>query len=585
MFPDLQSFLRFLETQGDLQRVTAEVDPELEITEIATRVVRQEGPALLFERVGGSAFPLAINLFGAERRITWALGRSPEAIGEELAGLATRLTAPSWKSLWTVRHSFRRAMSMRTRRVRDGLCQEQPRAGDLSRLPILQCWPGDGGRFLTFGLVITHDPQTRQRNLGLYRMHLYGPNRTGMHWQLQKGGGFHYWQAEQVNQPLEVAVVIGGDPILLLASVLPLPEGMDEIAFSGFLRGAPTPMVKGVSIGIDVPANAEFILEGMVPPQERAMEGPFGDHFGHYSAAAPFPVFHLHTMTHRHRPVYLAAVVGKPPQEDKYIGNASQEILGPLIHVMHPEIRDLWAYYEAGFHNLLVVSVRQRYGKEAMKTALALLGEGQMSLTKCIIVVDVDVDPRDIRQVLRSVRQCFQPERDFLLIPGVALDTLDFTSSTMHLGSKMVLDATEGARPANGHCASFTLPDLRMLDPRILNWQFQEDTLLLVQVKAEGRAVIEHLVKHPALIHVKLIAAVSPDIDLQDPESWLWGLFTRFDCARDVVFSETTLVGSVPRYRGGLGVDATWKPGYPDPLVMTPEVTERVNRRWHEYGF
>jgi 4-hydroxy-3-polyprenylbenzoate decarboxylase len=408
-----------------------------------------------------------------------------------------------------------------------------------------------------------------------------------MHWQIQKGGGFHYSEAERRGQTLPLAVVIGADPYLLMSAMAPLPEGMDEVAFSGFLRGKPMALARGRSIAMKVPARAEFILEGEVAPQERAIEGPFGDHFGHYSHAAPFPVFHIRKVTRRAHPIYLAAVVGKPPQEDRYLGDAMQEIMGPLIRLIRPEVHDLWAYYEAGFHNLLVVGVHQRYGKEAMKTAMGLLGEGQLSLTKCVIVVDAQVNVRDFHAVLQAVHHNFDASEDFLLLPGTALDTLDFTSYTMNLGSKMIMDATRKPQTRSARKFVLTDRDLREIkekDRRISGWRWWGETLLVVQVKSEGRNVLENLVRDNALEGVKIVAVVSSDIDLEDPVATLWGIFTRFDCARDVVFSGAHLVGSVVRYTGCLGIDATWKNGYPEALEMTEEMREKVSARWAAYG-
>ena len=336
------------------------------------------------------------------------------------------------------------------------------------------------------------------------------------------------------------------------------------------------------------------MLEGVVPPDERMPEGPFGDHFGHYSHPKPCPVLWVQTVTRRAHPVYLAAVVGKPPQEDRYIGNAVQEMLLPMIRLIHPEIRDLWAYYEAGFHSLAVASVTQRFGKEGMKAALGLLGTGQMALTKCVVLVDADVDARDFSAVLRAVRDHFDPAQDFLLLPGVPFDTLDFTSFTLNLGSKMVLDATRNGGAPAATSGSVAESQVISLHPRIRRARLLEEALLAVQVDGEGREVIQALVKAPALAGIRLIAAVSPDVDLQDAESLLWGLFTRFDPARDVTFTSSELRGACPPtkdfgggawpvHRGCLGIDATFKSGYPDPVVMDPAVVKRVESRWNQY--
>jgi 4-hydroxy-3-polyprenylbenzoate decarboxylase len=343
------------------------------------------------------------------------------------------------------------------------------------------------------------------------------------------------------------------------------------------------PLVYGKTKVTAVPADAEIILEGFVAPDERMDEGPFGDHFGHYSHPRPCPVLWVQTMTRRTNPVYLAAVVGKPPQEDRYIGNAVQEMLLPMIRLIHPEIRDLWAYYEAGFHSLAVASVVQRFGKEGMKSALGMLGTGQMALTKCVVLVDGDVDARDFSAVLRAIREHFDPSKDFLLLPGVPFDTLDFTSLTLNLGSKMVLDATKNGSAASAHRVMVDEAQVMALHSRIRNARLLDDALLVVQVEGEGRDVIRALVKAPQLAGIKLIAAVSGDVNLQDRENLLWGIFTRFDPARDIVFTSAELKDVWPVYRGCLGIDATFKAGYPDPVLMDPAVIRRVSDRWPQY--
>jgi len=584
---NLPSFLRELERRQELKRVAVEVDPELEITEIVTRVSREEGPALLFEKVKGSPYPLAINVYGSARRIEIALGCAPAQLGQELLRAAQAVQPPRFIQLWKERRTFQRALAMRTRRSWLPASQQVQEEPALESLPVLKCWPKDGGRFLTFGMTLTQHPLTGVCNLGLYRLQAFSSRTTGMHWQIQKGGGFHYAEAEKRGQALPLAVIIGSDPYLAMAAVAPLPEGMDEIAFSGFLRQRPLNMTRARTIPLRVPAEAEFILEGQVPLHERHMEGPFGDHFGHYSHAAPYPVFHINTVTHRKNPVYHATVVGKPPQEDRYLGDAMQEIMGPLIRLIRPEVKDLWAYYEAGFHNLLVVSVTQRYGKEAMKTAMGLLGEGQLSLTKCLVVVDAAVNVRDFHAVLQAIDQNFDASEDVLILPGVPLDTLDFTSFTMNLGSKMIIDATRKPKTRAGRKSGMSSASYQWLkeqDSRILGWKLWDDALLVVQVRQEGRRILETLVKAPALQGVKIVAVVSADVDLEDRVATLWGLFTRFDCARDILFTETSLFGPTVRYAGRLGIDATWKTGYPEPLEMSDEIREKVNARWASYG-
>jgi 4-hydroxy-3-polyprenylbenzoate decarboxylase len=616
-FRDLRAFVAALERAGELRRVRVEVDPDLEITEIVTRVVREGGPALLFERVRGAAFPLAVNLLGSAARVRIALGGEPEAVGESLVRLARAAQLPSARALLGARRDVGRLLAMGTRRARAAPCHEVVAAPDLTPFPITRCWPLDGGRFITYGMVLTADPTTGVRNLGIYRMHVFDRDLTGMHWQIQKGGGFHYHAAESRGEPLPVAVVVGADPAILLAAVAPLPEGVDELAFAGLLRGTRTAMARARTVPLDVPAHAEVVLEGVVPPTERRTEGPFGDHFGHYSHAAPYPVFRIRSITHRRDAIFVASIVGKPLQEDKAMGEAAGALFTPILRVLHPEVRDLWAYFEAGFHNLLVVSVAERYAKEGMKAALGLLGQGQLSLTKCLVLVDETVPVRDFGAVLRAVRAHFDPGEDFLLLPGVPLDTLDFTSYRMNLGSKMVIDATSrrvdptlrraapaevgpGAASARGSTVSgdvaatlsIDLDAVRRADPRIRAARFLEGALLLVQVDSgiaeggrdAGAAVLARVLESGFAARAKLVAVVSEDVDLDDPVARLWGIFTRFDAARDVRFAESALRNAWPAHRGPLGIDATWKRGYPDPVSMPDEIVRKVDARWSQYG-
>jgi UbiD family decarboxylase len=584
-FSDFQTYLRALESAGELHRTQIEIDPVLELTEVAVRAIREGKPALLVEKPAGSAFPLVINHYASSRRIELALGKHPAEFGHELVGFLESAFPPAFGAMLERKSTLMRLLRSRPKDGRPGIAQEIAGSPDLSKLPVQMCWPEDGGRFITYGQVITYDPAGGRRNMGIYRMQLFDNATTGMHWQIQKGGGFHYHRALAQGKDFEIAVALGTSPALLLATVAPLPEGLDEAMFAGFLENRRIRFTRGRTVSINVPSSAEFILEGKVPAGETRLEGPFGDHFGHYSAASEFPVFRISAITHRKNPVYPATVVGRPPMEDKFLGDATQEMLGGLIRLIHKEVRDLWAYYEAGFHNLLVASIEQRYQKEAMKAALGLMGTDQLSLAKCIITVTNGTDTRDFRAVLNEIYENFDPRYDFIMIPKVPLDTLDFTSYTMNLGSKMIIDATrksgrQGRKTDKERIAS-RIKSLGSEDGRILDLNLLWDTMLLVKVSpGGGRGLLEKLLKDPGLGGLPLVAAVSEDVDIFDKESYIWGVFTRFDCERDVLFTEQKLTGISPSYGGIMGIDATWKPGYPEPLSMTPEITRRVDEKW-----
>ena len=588
-FRTLTDFLAELERRGDLKRETREVDWDGEVTDLACAAAKAEGPALLFENVRGAKFPLAVNVLAATRRIKWALGRTPKAVGAEIEEIFHALPPKKLGDLMKLRGSFGRIAASRPRRVGSAPSQARSLGANLDPLPNLKLWPNDGGRFVTFPLVFTEDPVTKKRNLGIYRMHVFDAQTTGMHWQIAKGGGFHFHQAEKRGQALPVAVAVGADPATLLAAIAPLPEGIDEIAFAGFLRGRPSRLARAKTIPLEVPADAEFVIEGVVEPGERRTEGPFGDHFGHYSQASPFPVFHVKEVTHRARPIYQASVVGKPPQEDLWMGEAVQDMFLGVLKVIHPEIVDLWAYFEAGFHNLLVVAVENRFQREAKKTALGLMGTGQLALTKCIVLVDANVNPRDRQAVFEALAANFDPAEDFLLIPGVPLDTLDFTSYRMNLGSKMVLDAqTKPGRTPRPPIATVAT-DPRMFAESVVDWRMKWGGVMVVQIRGEtggasatwdtaaqesagssespGRRAIETLVRCTEYEGVPLIVAVGQDVALDDERELLWGIFTRFDCARDVVPGRTEVRGAWLTARGPLGIDACWKPGYPEVVA------------------
>lgn len=595
MSADLSSFLKTLEENRLLRRISAEVDPEYEVTEIIHRLYREypvdATPALLFERLKGSKFPLAINLLSSPRAIELAVGQEPEALGRRLAEAVHELqnAAPKGQVLswaWKHRDLLSRARASRPRRDSSAPCKQVKTTGadvNLLEFPILKCWPEDGGRFITAGLVITKSPKTGARNMGIYRLQVHSRNELGLHWQIQKGGGFHFWEAEQLNEPLEVAIALGPHPLLWLAGVLPLPEGVDEIAFAGFASGKSVPLVRCETVDLEVPASAEIVIEGIARPGRRRMEGPFGDHFGHYSHAAEFPVLEVGCVTHREGAIYHAAVVGKPPQEDKAMGEAVTELFNPIVQLTKPEVTDLWAYYEAGFHNLLVASVKQRYEKESVKAALSLLGEGQLSLTKCLFLVDPGVPVRDFAAVMRALAKNFDPAEDFILLPSTSQDTLDFTGAKMNRGSKMILDATSRPGRADKADDPARWPQVRIEDTAILQTRVIENALWVAQVRGEGRPLLAKLAQNESLRRFKMLALVSEDVPLDNDVLLLWGIFTRFDCERDILFGGARLDGARPVYSGPLAIDATWKRGYPRPVEMLQDVADTVARRWKEY--
>jgi 4-hydroxy-3-polyprenylbenzoate decarboxylase len=449
---DLREWIALLEREGELVRVSAEVDPDLEITEIVDRTVKAGGPALLFEKPKGSEHPLLINQFGTERRMCLAFGvQRLDDVAQRVADVL-EMQPPS--GLLEKVRGLQRLKSVadsRPKIVGKGVCQEIVLRGDdvdLGLLPIQRCWPGDPAPFITLPAVLTHDPKTGGRNVGMYRMQVIDRNTTFMHWQIHKDGRADYLATDG---RIEVAVALGLDPITAYSASAPLPKHIDELMMAGFLRGEPVELVKGVTVGVEVPSRAEIVLEGYIEKNEVGEEGPFGDHTGFYTAAEPFPVFHVTALTMRRDAVYPSIVVGKPPQEDAWLGKATERIFLPAIRTTLPEIVDYDLPIAGVFHNCCIVSIRKQFPGHAAKVMHAIWGLGMLSLTKCVVVVDADVDVHDYEQVLFYAGANVDPKRDVVLSEG-PLDHLDHAPERQFFGGKLGIDATakwpeEGARP------------------------------------------------------------------------------------------------------------------------------------------
>ena len=443
---DLRDFIRALEKQGELKRISLDVDPFLEITEFADRSVKANGPALLFERPRNSSVPLLINAFASMRRMEIALDvDSIDDIALRIAGFLEMQKPEGLMDKLKMLPRLAEINAAFPKTVSDGPCKEVIRRKDFSldHFPILHCWPGDGGRFITLPMVFSTDPKTAKRNCGMYRMQVFDGQTTGMHWQKHKQGADHYRRlaAEGKQQRMPIAVTIGSDPATLFSAILPLPPSIDEMLFSGFLRGKPVEMVKCETCDIQVPANSEIVLEGYLNLGELRREGPFGDHTGFYSLDDDYPVFHIECITHRKNPIYAATIVGPPPMEDFYMGKAIERIFLPLMRMQLPEVRDICMPAEGVFHNLILVSIRKTYPGHARKVMHAIWGLGQAMFSKCIVVVDEDVDVQNVREVAWKALNNIDPQRDIEFCLG-PVDSLDHASRLPNYGSKMGVDAT-----------------------------------------------------------------------------------------------------------------------------------------------
>src|SRR5690242_16597598 len=441
MHPSLRTFLDRLTRENEIIIIKAEVDPYLELAEVHRRVIEQGGPALLFERVRGSRYPVVTNMFGTERRIELAFGPKPEAFVREAVQIAESLLPPKPAELWKHRSLAFDLLKLGTRNTqRAPVKQVIDNPARLDQLPVLTTWQEDGGPFITLPLVYTENPLTANHNLGIYRMQVYDARTAGLHWQIQKGGGFHYHEAEKLNQSLPVTVFLGGPPALILAAIAPLPEDVPELVLASLLAGERLKMASNpIAGGHRLATEAEFALVGHAPPHERRPEGPFGDHYGYYSLRHDYPVFHCDAVVHRRDAIYPATVVGKPRQEDFFIGDYLQELLSPLFPLVMPAVRDLRSYGETGFHSLAAAVVNERYGREALSAGFRILGEGQLTLTKFLLLTDKPQDLRDFRSLFEHILARVDWQRDFFIFGQTAFDTLDYASGKINFGSKAIM--------------------------------------------------------------------------------------------------------------------------------------------------
>ncbi len=451
-YKDLRDFIGFLEQRGQLKRISVEVDPHLEITEICDRVLKAEGPALLFEKPKGFAIPVLANLFGTAERVALGMGQdSTEAlrdVGKLLAFLKEPEPPRGIKDLWDKRESFKPVLNMPVNVVKKAPCQQIVLEGeqvDLSTLPIQTCWPEDAGPLITWPLVVTRGPEKERQNLGIYRMQVIGKNRVIMRWLAQRGGAldFREWQQAHPGEPFPIAVALGADPATILGAVTPVPDTLSEYAFAGLLRGGKTEVTRCIGSSLQVPASAEFVLEGHITPGDEADEGPFGDHTGYYNEVERFPVMTIERISHRKDPIYHSTYTGRPPDEPAILGVALNEVFVPLLQKQFPEITDFYLPPEGCSYRFAVVTMKKQYPGHAKRVMMGVWSFlRQFMYTKFVVVTDDDVNARDWQDVIWAMTTRMDPARDTVIVENTPIDYLDFASPVSGLGSKIGFDAT-----------------------------------------------------------------------------------------------------------------------------------------------
>lgn len=580
MHPNLRTFLDLLFRENEITTIEAEVDPYLELPEVHRRVIDRSGPALLFKRVKGSRYPVVTNLFGTKRRIELAFGPKPERLVRELVEVAEALLPPKPAELWKHRSLGGDVLRLGTKNTqRSPVTQVCDQPARLDELPVLTTWQEDGGPFLTLPLVYTENPTTKKHNLGIYRMQVYDRKTTGLHWQIQKGGGFHFNEAERLGQPLPVTVFLGGPPALILAAIAPLPEDVPELVLASLLAGEKMKLTSNPLGPHRLVAEAEFALVGHAPPQVRRPEGPFGDHYGYYSLQHDYPVFEVDAVFHRRDAIFPATVVGKPRQEDFFIGDYLQALLSPLFPLVMPGVRDLWTYGETGFHSLCAAVVQERYGREALVSGFRILGEGQLSLTKFLLLTDTPQDLKDFPRLLEHILARFDPRSDLFIFSNVSMDTLDYTSGKVNEGSKAIMLGLGEAKR-----------DL----PREFRGELPAG-VSRAEVYCGGCLVLQgnsyaadpeqaaRLAKDPQLSDWPLMVLHDDANVARSNTDFLWSTWTRFEPASDIYASETKIVRHHLVYSSPIVIDARTKPGFPKELVVRDDVKALVDRRWGDY--
>ena len=576
---DLQSYIDLLDRENDLLIIDEEVDPYLEIAEIHRRVIVRGGPALLFTKVKDSTFPVITNLFGTNKRLELAFGNKQQEFVKDVVHLAETIMPPTLSKLWDNRSLFYDAVKIGLKNTGTGpileTCVQPPQ---LSRLPMLTSWHSDGGPFVTLPLVYTEHPDGRGHNLGMYRIQLHDDATTGIHWQIHKGGGYHYYEAEKKNQPLPLTLYIGGPPALMLAAIAPLPEDIPELVLTSLLMGEKLKMTQDPLGGHKLVANAEFAIKGIVPPHLRRPEGPFGDHYGYNSLEHDYPVFQVSHLYHRKNAIYPATVVGRPKQEDYFIGDFLQELLSPLFPLVMKGVKELKTFGETGFHCLAAARVTDRYPREAFAAGLRILGEGQLSLTKFLITTDGDIDITDFAKLWTHVLERVQWQTDLFVFANVSQDTLDYTGPSVNKGSKAMLMGL-GKEKKRELPQQFTgeLPS-GCSHPQV----FLPGTLV-IQGSAydQDRDLPQELVKTKDLEGWQVILLVDNTAEATcSMQEFLWTFFTRFEPAADIHGASQ----SIRRFHVGLEppivFDCRMKPWYTEVLEVDVPTKKKVDEKY-----
>ncbi len=581
MHKNLRSFIETLRGENELIEIETEADPYLEIAEIHRRVIERQGKALLFKNVKNSKFSVVTNLFGTAKRIDLAFGKKPQELVKKAVEMVEVLLPPKPKELWKFRDLAFSALKLGTKKVsRAPILDFCDSPANLEELPLLQLWHEDGGHFITLPLVYTESPTTGKHNLGMYRIQRYDRETTGIHWQIHKGGGFHYAEAEQRNESLPVTIFLGGAPAMILSAIAPLPEDVPELVLASVLADGKIETVENpLKNGHRLIAEAEFAICGSVPPYKRKPEGAFGDHYGYYSLIHDYPVFQAEAVFHRKDAIYPATVVGKPRQEDFYIGDYLQELLAPLFPLVMPAVKDLWSYGETGFHSLAAAVVKERYAREALGAGFRILGEGQLSLTKFLMLTDKPQNLRDFKSLFEYILERVDWASDFFIFDRTAFDTLDYASGKINHGSKaMLVGVGEAKRDLQKEFRGELPNAIKRAEV------FCGGCLVLEGSSYETEKDLAGRIAKSGKFDDFQIVVLHDDADFaKTTGKFLWATWTRFNPSTDIFAREISIKNNHIVYTAPIVIDARMKPWYPKEVEPREDIVRLVESRWREY--
>lgn len=575
---NIQSFVSLLKAKGQLIEIKEKVSPFLEIAEIHRRVIANQGPALLFSNVENSKFPVVTNLFGSPDRVNLAFGNSPKEFVQKAVSAMHELMPPTFSKIWEYKSLLFASTKLGLKKKSHGpILENGSLNSNLNELPIITSWKTDGGPFVTLPLVYTEHPETGIHNLGMYRIQVFDNNTTGIHWQIHKGGGFHYAVAEKLNQPLPLNLYIGGPPALILSAIAPLPENVPELILASLLLGQKLDTVKDPNGSYDLISEAEFAFSGEVRPKERRPEGPFGDHYGYNSLQHEYPVFHIKHAYHRKNAIYPATVVGKPKQEDFFLGDYLQDLLSPIFPIVMPAIKQLWSFGDTGFHSLAAASVKVRYTKEAFASGLRILGEGQLSLTKNLFLIDGDINIKNFKELMPYILERCNFETDLFIFSNVSQDTLDYTGPSVNEGSKMLLIGVGNPKRKLPNQYLGTMPD------NINHAECFCPGVLVIEGTPYHRNcnLPQKVANHLELKDWPMIFLVDKGSNIKQNEGkFLWTTFTRFEPANDIHAAKANVVRHHNCLSAPIVVDCRKKPWHTEELEVDPETAEKVDKKW-----